>query len=101
MNTTLKEYATLSEAIKEHTPAENPDQAGTKIVNHFTKRFPDATHAVLFVNLDFNSSKFGAWTVMVIGPNQTYKELADVEGSHLHDLPSQRQYPVAYVALKG
>lgn len=99
--TTLKEYPTLSEAIQEHTPAENPDQAGTKIVKHFADKFPDATNAVLFVNLDFSSSQFGAWTVMAVGPNQTCKTVEEIAGRHLNDLPSQRQYPVAFVALRG
>lgn len=101
MNAPLRQYSTLSEAVQKHTPSQHPDRDRTKIINHFAKKFPSATHAVLFVNLDFGSSHLGDWTVMVVGPGQTYSSLAEVEGSHLHDLPSMRQYPVAYVELKG
>jgi predicted YcjX-like family ATPase len=99
--TTIPKYNTLTEAIEAHVKMPRPDQAATKILRHFEKRFPDATHAVLFVNLDFSSSQFGHWTVMVVGPGQTYKKIEDVDGSWLHDLPSMRQYPSAYVELKG
>ena len=97
----MKYYTTLSQAISEHTPSKCPDRDGTKIVKHLLNKFPLATHAVLFVNQDFSSPEFGRWTVMAIGPNQTYKTTADVEGSWLNDLPSQRQYPIAYTDLKG
>ena len=95
----IKQYSTLSEALKEHTPDGNPDPSGTKIMRYFQKRFPTATHAVLFVNQDFSSSQFGAWRTLAIGPDQTYKTLAEVDGQHLYDLPSQRMYPVASVAI--
>lgn len=101
MITTLKHYTTLTEAIKAHTPAKNPDQAGTKIIRHLAEKNPGAEYAVLFVNQDLSSSKFGSWTVMVVGKDQTYKTLAEVESTHLFDLPSQRQYPIAYVELGG
>jgi hypothetical protein len=99
--TTIQKFNTLTEALVAHTSLPRPDQAATKILKHFEKRFPDDTHAVIFVNLDFSSSQFGHWTVMVVGPTETYKTLTDIDGSWLHDLPSQRQYPSAYVELKG
>lgn len=54
---------------------------------------------IAFQNQDFCSSQFGARTAMVYGQECTYKCVADVEGQHLYDLPSQRQYPVAYFEL--
>jgi hypothetical protein len=54
------------------------------------------THLVLFQNVDFTSSDFGSSTIVAIGPNRTYKTLAEVFGKWLNDLPSQRQYPIAY-----
>lgn len=101
MITTLKEYSTLSQALSEHALCNNPDQDGTKLVKHLRSKNPTATYAVLFVNLDSSSSQFGRYTVMAVGPAQTYKTLEEVQGSWLFDLPSQRQYPVAYVNLGG
>lgn len=57
---------------------------------------PRTSHLVLFENQDFCSSRFGAKSLMQIGPDCTYKTLSDVEGHHLNDLPSQRQYPIAF-----
>lgn len=59
------------------------------------------TALVLFRNDNFNSSAFGAQTVMVIGPPFTYKTVEEVEGRHLNDLPSQRQYATYYVKRPG
>ena len=58
-----------------------------------------ATHLVVFQNITMDSSQFGAETVVAIGPTMTYKTLAEIEGRHLHDLPSQRQYPQEFVDL--
>jgi len=101
MKSTLTQYKTVSEALKDHTSSPQPDQDGTKIVRHVTRRFPTATHIVIFSNLDFSSSEFGKYTAMVIGPDQTYKSLDQIENYWLHDLPSRRQYPVAYIELGG
>lgn len=95
----ITKYNSLTELLKEHTPTKNADQDATKILKHFRKNYPTATHVVLFVNHDFNSSQFGAWTCMVIGPGQTFATLEEVDGKHLHDLPSQRQYPAGYIEL--
>ena len=100
MKTTLIKYNTLTEALAAHTASPKPDQFGTHIMKRLTGRFPTMTHAVLFCNLDFSSSQYGKWTVMTVGPDQTYKTMAEVENSWLNDLPSQRQYPVAYVDLE-
>lgn len=59
----------------------------------------DASHLVVFENGQFDSSQAGARTAMLIGPGCTHKTLDAVRGQHLHDLPSQRQYPVSYVVL--
>lgn len=100
MITTMTKYNTLTEALATHTPSMNPDQDATKIIRTLEKTQPRATQAVLFVNLDMSSSQFGKWTVMAVGPKQTYKTVEALEGNHLFDLPSQRQYPVAYIDLE-
>ena len=58
--------------------------------------FADVTHLVLFENIDMSSSQLGRRSAMLVGPSYTYKTLEAVEGQHLNDLPSQRQYAVAY-----
>lgn len=100
MNNPIPEYPTLAEIIASHHLHDEPDLAAKRIMDHFAKRFPDATHAVLFVNEDLSSSHIGEWSVMVVGPSVSFHTLADVEGKHLNDLPSVRQYPVGYVTLK-
>lgn len=55
------------------------------------------TYLVLFENQQMDSSWFGARSCVPIGPHRTYETLESIEGGHLYDLPSQRQYPQAYV----
>ena len=94
-------FPTLTEALIAHAPAvKNTDQVATRCLNNLKSRFPSATHAVLFVNQAFDSSQFGAWHVMAVGPDNTYKSLDEIDGKHLNDLPSLRQYPVAAIELK-
>lgn len=59
-------------------------------------RRSDVTHLVIFENQMMDSSCFGDRTAMIVGPGCTYKDLEAVKGAWLYDLPSQRQYPVAY-----
>ena len=59
-----------------------------------------ASGLVLFRNNNFDSSGFGCSSVVAIGPTCTYKTVEDCEGAHLHDLPSQRQYPELYCEVK-
>ena len=63
------------------------------------RKFPTATHFALFENLDFTSSQLGRRTCIVVGPNNTFKSPQDCVGRWLNDLPSQRQYPVAWVTV--
>lgn len=51
---------------------------------------------VAFRNDDFCSSNFGHITACCYGPTCTYKTIKDFEGKHIHDLPSQREYPFCY-----
>jgi len=80
----------------------------TKLVNdrpHLADRLrahaqmQGVSHLVVFQNVTLDSSHLGDETILAIGPKMTYKTLAEIEGRHLHDLPSQRQYPQAYVDL--
>lgn len=48
---------------------------------------------VVFENLDMCSSSLGERSVLIVGPNQTFKSVDFCKGKHLKDLPSQRQYP--------
>jgi len=81
----------------------------TELLTHFDLSVQDAidalfkrdgvSHLVEFVNVAFDSSAFGANSVLSIGPGCTWKTLAEVESKvkWLKDLPSQRQYPQYYV----
>lgn len=62
-------------------------------------QYPDAAGLVVFENQTFDSSEFGARTVCVIGPSNTYGTPKECEGKHINDLPSQRQH-AAYYWLK-
>jgi hypothetical protein len=55
-----------------------------------------ATHLVMFENQVFDSSQFGARSVVCVGPECTYKTPQECEGHWLHDLPSQRQYATTF-----
>ncbi len=63
-------------------------------------RQPGTTHLVFFENQMLDSSACGQSTVLAIGPSCIYKTLADVQGTWLHDLPSQRQYPQFWCEAK-
>jgi hypothetical protein len=94
-------FPTLTEALIAHAPAvKNTDQVATRCLKNLKSRFPSATHAVLFVNQAFDSSQFGAWHVLAIGPDNTYKNLDEINNKHLNEMPSLRQYPVAAIELK-
>ena len=58
-----------------------------------------ATHVVVAENQQMDSSQFGLRTAMVVGPTCTYKTPEECEGKWLHDLPSQRQYFVAFAKV--
>ena len=55
-----------------------------------------ATELLLAENQLFDSSAFGERTCMVAGPACTYKSHDTCEGKWLKDLPSQRQYFIAW-----
>ena len=63
---------------------------------------PGTTHHVYFENMQMDSSQFGFRSGLSVGDCwSTLKSLKDLyteSGSliHLHDLPSQRQYPTKY-----
>lgn len=57
---------------------------------------PGTEAIVVFENLQMDSSRLGMRTAVPIGEPWTWKKLSDVVGRWLYDLPSQRQYPVAY-----
>ena len=58
-------------------------------------RHEGTTHVVVFENLQMDSSAFGERTAVRVGPGCSYS-LQEALDNHLYDLPSQRQYPVAY-----
>jgi hypothetical protein len=54
------------------------------------------TGIVVFENQQMDSSCLGDRTAMIVGPNCTCKTVEECEGKWLNDLPSQRQYAVAF-----
>lgn len=65
-------------------------------IREVMQRYPDAEAVVVFENVDFCSSQFGARSALPVGPSNTFKSVSDTEGKWLNDLPSQRQYPQAF-----
>jgi hypothetical protein len=59
----------------------------------------NATHVVCFENQQLDSFACGARTSVMVGPTCTYQSVEQCEGKWLHDLPSQRQYPVSFATL--
>lgn len=97
----MDKFDTLAHALEKNTPAAHPVEDAEKILAHYKETLPTATHAIVFVNQDFCSSNFGAWSVVAVGPDCSIKTPEEIETLHLNDLPSQRQYPVAYVQIGG
>jgi len=75
---------------------EKADQAAIAFEEGLKKK-SDAIGIVLFENRMMDSTNYGRMTAMIIGPTNTFKSAEDCEGKFLNDLPSQRQYPVAWV----
>ena len=61
----------------------------------------DARYIVVYEVLDFWSSRFGHRTALKVGPGCSVESLEQALQIWLGDLPSQRQYPVAYLVLEG
>lgn len=62
-------------------------------------RHPGATHLVLFQNQTLDSTNAGLCSALAIGPGCTHASLEETYAGHLHDLPSQRQHPIAHCEL--
>ena len=60
----------------------------------------DARYIVVYENLDFWSSRFGERSALKVGPGCSIETLEQALQIWLGDLPSQRQYPVAYLVLE-
>ena len=56
----------------------------------------DARYVVVYEVIDFWSSRFGNRTAIKVGPGCQVETLEQALQIWLGDLPSQRQYPVAY-----
>lgn len=54
------------------------------------------TAVVIFENLDMSSSGLGNMAAVMVGPEFTYKTVAEAAAGRLGDVPSRFQYPVAY-----
>jgi hypothetical protein len=59
-------------------------------------KYQDCEALVLFENIDMSSSELGRRSVLVVGPSNT-RTLAQAVETHLGDVPSRFQFPVAYV----
>jgi hypothetical protein len=55
-----------------------------------------ARYIVVYQNLDFWSSRFGERSALRVGPGCSVESLEQALSIWLGDLPSERQYPVAY-----
>ena len=55
-----------------------------------------ARYIVVYENLNFWSSRLGERTALKVGPGCSVESLEQALQIWLGDLPSQRQYPVAY-----
>lgn len=60
------------------------------------KQPADTEAVVVFENQQMDSSAFGDRTAVVVGPGCTIRSVKACKNQHLNDLPSQRQYPVAF-----
>lgn len=60
---------------------------------------PDAIALAVFENITFDSSLFGQRTAYVVGPNNTFKTLEQIDGKWVNDLPSQRMHATSYVTV--
>jgi len=56
----------------------------------------DARYIVVYQNIDFWSSRFGETSALRVGPGCQVESLEEALSIWLGDLPSERQYPVAY-----
>ena len=61
----------------------------------------DARYIVVYENLDFWSSRLGERSALKVGPGCSVESLEEALEIWLGDLPSQRQYPVAYWEREG
>jgi hypothetical protein len=59
----------------------------------------NARYIVVYEVLDFWSSRFGDRTAVKVGPGCTIESLEKALETWIGDLPSQRQYPVAYLEI--
>jgi hypothetical protein len=62
---------------------------------------PGTDGAVVFENLQLDSSALGQRTAVVYGPGRSAKTYAELGATHLNDLPSRRQYPVALYSKRA
>ncbi len=69
----------------------------TQALLHERIRSEGVTDLVVFENQMFDSSLVGQQTAVSVGPGCLLKSKEDCEGKWLNDLPSQRQYPVAFI----
>ena len=84
---------TMGELLKKFDPDTRP------AIQMLPRKKPTATHIALFENLQMDSSARGACTAVLVGPDNTFMTLEEIDGRWLGDLPSQRQHAVAAVAL--
>lgn len=57
---------------------------------------PDVTAAIVYQNLQMDSSQHGHIVVLVVGPGCTYKTISSAAVGRLGDVPSRFLYAVAY-----
>jgi hypothetical protein len=60
-----------------------------------------ARYIVVYQNIDFWSSRFGETSALRVGPGCQVESLEEALSIWLGDLPSERQYPIAYLEVEG
>ena len=91
MITKVKKLASLDEVKAMFHPSVH--DALERLARH-------ARYIVVYENLDFWSSRFGERSALKVGPGCTVESLEKALSIYLGDLPSERQYPVAYYEVK-
>lgn len=86
--------------VEEFTEAFDPS-VRARIRNVIEVSYPDAVAVVVFENVAFDSSEFGARSALPVGPSNTFKSVEFCEGKWLNDLPSQRQYPQGFIPAEA
>jgi hypothetical protein len=69
-------------------------------INALAHSDPEDLALVVFENLDMSSSALGERSVLIVGPNRTYKTPEACEGQRIGDVPSRFKYATQFCRLR-